>query len=400
MFKINTLNTGLINQYHEISVNYGLIKSGDSIIVSIVNQRLIFSGKGAEKFQILEQFRYIDDAWSGNVPIIDTGLTKGYFNSRDLITRKELSYLQSFKTTLNQDEFDLLKAFALSNYFDKSSYFYMVPDSAQQKEILALRSYHWIPPISPGELNEFNQRSILQYSDAYSNSIIAKYTFDSCYAVHKPFDIFKCYQFVESNFTGGFRERLIVNILYRHRKENADLQPLIALALEIVHNPDFIAVLSEIKQTHVKGAAAFNFDLPDMSGKRHQLGDYKGKAVFIDFWFTGCGNCMRVAPFLKEIEEKFQGKEVVFLSVNMDKNKKQWVNSEKTHKYTSPYVVNLFTEGQELNHPICKYYAVDGGPTLILIDKNGRLLNNPVDPRIDGGKNLIELINRELAAQD
>lgn len=93
MFKINTLNTQLINQYRDISINYGLLKSGDSITVSIVNHRLIFSGKGAEKLQVLEQFQHIHEALSGHVSFVDTGLTKVYFNSRDSVARKELNYL-------------------------------------------------------------------------------------------------------------------------------------------------------------------------------------------------------------------------------------------------------------------------------------------------------------------
>jgi hypothetical protein len=57
----------------------------------------------------------------------------------------------------------------------------------------------------------------------------------------------------------------------------------------------------------------------------------------------------------------------------------------------------LRTAGQLANHPAIKNYYVTGYPTLILIDKQGRLGANPVMPLDDRGKDLARLIDQALA---
>ena len=42
----------------------------------------------------------------------------------------------------------------------------------------------------------------------------------------------------------------------------------------------------------ISGKYAYNFNLPDTLSKRVQLSEFKGKVVFIDFWYTGCTNCV------------------------------------------------------------------------------------------------------------
>jgi thiol-disulfide isomerase/thioredoxin len=199
-----------------------------------------------------------------------------------------------------------------------------------------------------------------------------------------------------SHYNGALRERLITNLLYNYRTNPQDLAFLIKDALSFVRKEDFKVILEKLQSSRIKGATAYNFSLPDSEGKMHTLSEYRGKAVFIDFWFTGCGNCVRIAPYLTEIEQHFKGKPVVFVSVNVDQDKQQWLRSIKSGKYSSKYVTNLYTNGLGLEHPICRYYNIDGYPTLILINKQGYLLNNPIDPRKDNGRNLISLINQEI----
>lgn len=43
------------------------------------------------------------------------------------------------------------------------------------------------------------------------------------------------------------------------------------------------------------GALVYNFSYEDAQGNEVQLSDFKGKWVWIDIWFTGCGACQYVA---------------------------------------------------------------------------------------------------------
>ena len=52
--------------------------------------------------------------------------------------------------------------------------------------------------------------------------------------------------------------------------------------------------------------------------------DLKGKYIYIDVWATWCGPCRGELPALKELEEKYAGKDIHFVSLSCDKNKKAW----------------------------------------------------------------------------
>jgi thiol-disulfide isomerase/thioredoxin len=116
----------------------------------------------------------------------------------------------------------------------------------------------------------------------------------------------------------------------------------------------------------------------------------------MDFWFTGCGPCRQTAPYLKKLEKLFEGKPVTFISVSIDKDKEQWLKSVKSEQYASADIINLYTNGEGAEHKIIQHYDINSFPTLILIDKQGRLCPNPVNPRIDDNKDLISKINNAL----
>jgi thiol-disulfide isomerase/thioredoxin len=75
------------------------------------------------------------------------------------------------------------------------------------------------------------------------------------------------------------------------------------------------------------GKSAYNFSLPDTSGKTVSMKDFKGKVVFIDVWATWCGPCKAQFPFLREIEEEYHdNKDLVFVGISLDKAevKQKW----------------------------------------------------------------------------
>jgi cytochrome oxidase Cu insertion factor (SCO1/SenC/PrrC family) len=156
---------------------------------------------------------------------------------------------------------------------------------------------------------------------------------------------------------------------------------------------DYLEKLLSIKE----GTNSYNFNLPDAEGKIIKMTNLKGKVLLLDFWFTGCANCILIQPWLKKIEERFKNDSICFVSISTDKDKNRWLKSTKEGKYTTPGSINLFTEGKGENHPIIKHYCIMGYPTLILINKDGKLSATPIDPRVDDGKQLISLIEQALA---
>jgi len=58
--------------------------------------------------------------------------------------------------------------------------------------------------------------------------------------------------------------------------------------------------------------------LKDLDGRLHQLSDYRGKVVLINFWATWCAPCRDEMPSIQQLKEKLAGRPFVVLAVNLD----------------------------------------------------------------------------------
>jgi thiol-disulfide isomerase/thioredoxin len=68
-----------------------------------------------------------------------------------------------------------------------------------------------------------------------------------------------------------------------------------------------------------------DFEYEDKDGKIYSLKDFRGKYVLIDFWATYCAPCKKEIPYLEKIQEKFKKKNIFFVSIAIDLNKKEWI---------------------------------------------------------------------------
>ena len=60
------------------------------------------------------------------------------------------------------------------------------------------------------------------------------------------------------------------------------------------------------------------------------LRDFRGKYIYIDMWATWCGPCQKELPFLKKLEEKFKGRNIVFVGLSIDQDKAKWAARVKS----------------------------------------------------------------------
>ncbi len=121
--------------------------------------------------------------------------------------------------------------------------------------------------------------------------------------------------------------------------------------------------IKEAKEiAEIKGKPAADWKLDDLDGKSHALADYRGKVVVLDFWYRGCGWCIRAMPQVQQLSEDFKNEAVAVLGMNNDHDEKD-----------AQFVV----DAMHLTYPVLKAtdvpgkYNVHGFPTLIIIDQQG-----------------------------
>ena len=57
------------------------------------------------------------------------------------------------------------------------------------------------------------------------------------------------------------------------------------------------------------GKPAADWSTKDLAGRPHALADYHGKVLVLDFWYRGCGWCIRAMPQIKQLAARLRGPE-------------------------------------------------------------------------------------------
>lgn len=97
------------------------------------------------------------------------------------------------------------------------------------------------------------------------------------------------------------------------------------------------------------------------------LKKFKGKTVVLDFWASWCLPCIKALPLLKKIQENDVSKNVVYISISIDKKEKDWRDKEK--KLHIPWFSLLADEATIEN------YDVSTVPNYIVLSREGKIVS-------------------------
>jgi uncharacterized protein (TIGR03435 family) len=123
--------------------------------------------------------------------------------------------------------------------------------------------------------------------------------------------------------------------------------------------------------------------------KRVSLKNELGKIVMIEFWATWCGPCVGAFGHINELVNKFKGKDVVFISISIDKGTDADQKIENVLKMR-PLYTKVVKDADGL--PTMKAYGISSIPATILIDKTGKIskITNPTSVNEELLNNLLE----------
>jgi thiol-disulfide isomerase/thioredoxin len=107
--------------------------------------------------------------------------------------------------------------------------------------------------------------------------------------------------------------------------------------------------------------------LHDLSGKKVQLKNLRGKIVVLNFWATWCGPCRQEMPMLVEAEKTWVPKGVIFVAVSLDDQKTIRDIPAFIVRYNVDFPVWTGASSDELD----KLHLGEGVPDTVFVDENG-----------------------------
>ena len=123
---------------------------------------------------------------------------------------------------------------------------------------------------------------------------------------------------------------------------------------------------------------AIDFTLTDQYGKEHNLSDYKGKVIFLNFWTTWCTYCKQELPELEELYQKYGKNEedVVFLGITSPSNEQnpyaQDIEESQIKEFISQNNLT-FPMLFDITGEVYNKYYIYSFPTSFLINQKGEV---------------------------
>jgi len=372
-----------------------LFESGDQVSLLVSAQGdMIFSGSGSEKLRCQHNIYSVLPEYPLGLMTTASDLTNSGKIDKLLEFRREIlnlktalrrQVLEAYRSKLDNEIFERISLDLIGRveYTELYPMFFYGLGGSREESKKALRIFYRNLLAKPDTVHASTNA---QANSAY----YPEYLFERDWNSLKLFteklqqgnSIKDIYELLIKKYDGMLREQLLLicfRKLYKYFPEEA--------LKYAEHSKAFLTGdnMLAIEKWQSKLQTAYPFELQDTAGMIHRLADFRGKTIVMDFWFTGCKPCMQLNAAMSTIIEKYRSRrDVVFITVCMDKDKAQWMRSIKSGKYTSAGTLDLYTNGFGMNHPLLKYYNFQSAPKQLLIGKKGDLIS-AAPPRPDNG---------------
>ena len=110
-----------------------------------------------------------------------------------------------------------------------------------------------------------------------------------------------------------------------------------------------------------------DFEFYDENGKKHTISEFRGQAVYINFFTTWCTYCFYELPDMEEVNDKYSD-DVVFIMIDLDEGPKLGTQYAEDYDVTIPI---YYVDGWEIDG-----LEIDAVPLSIVIDGNGVVYGN------------------------
>jgi len=122
-----------------------------------------------------------------------------------------------------------------------------------------------------------------------------------------------------------------------------------------------------------------------MEGITHQLSEYRGQPVIINFWATWCPPCREELPSMNRGWDKIKFENITMLAINVGED------SDTIFTFTGDYPIN-FTILLDQTGQVAGQWPIKGLPTTFVIDPDGRIVYRAIGGRDWSSDKILNII--------
>ncbi len=195
-------------------------------------------------------------------------------------------------------------------------------------------------------------------------------------------------QLLQGKSLAFFRSEMI-NIAFSFERYK-EILPLFNDFMQNNSIPGYDEKVADLHQKFVKispGAPAPYFAATDPTGRSISLDQLRGKVVYLNFWASWCGSCIKKMDVFNGYAQELNQQGIAIINVSVDANPENWRNALANWQFKGYQL--LASEGKT---NIATAYGVEAVPQYFIIQRNGTFADKasssqPEDIR----KKLLEL---------
>lgn len=387
------INIAHQGKFRRISNGY-FSEASDDIRIEIIKgeeDKAIFSGKGAEKYNLVHQLEHLMERFgeertslklyepdSLEAKIVAFNLLTRRFNKEKEALIANISLNEQIKKMVSREFANLYTEWdgAFWQYYSINYHNDPKLQEVLRKGFNQFKQEFTFPVDSAASLcpNYLIGVALRESRDIYLNNNTGSV------------DLKLFYQTLKNKYSGLTRERIISNLFIgmggfipEVKWDTQTFDSLMKASKPLITIP-FVKGIFSNKLRLTSGEKLFEASFLNPNGDTIRTSSLKGKVVLLDMWNVGCSWCavfhkdfhQNVYPLLKE------NKDFIYLSIGTDRTKERWLSGIESGLYTDPSYLNVNTGAAGINHPFAQYYNIQALPFMMLIDRNGNIYSRNI----------------------